>query len=56
MTDAQKNILAALSDMTKKGKAWLPLSVLDSFDSRSVAALSRAGKIEINFDYGVRVK
>jgi len=56
MAEAQKNILAALSDMTRKGKAWLPLSVLDNFDGRSVAALSRAGKIEINLDYGVRVK
>ena len=51
---AQENVLAALRSMMK-GRRWLPLNTLESYDGRAVAALQRRGLIEVNLEYGVRV-
>jgi len=56
MTDAQNNVLESLKSLSTKGRVWLPLSVLESFDGRTINALLNAGKIRIDFEYGVKVK
>lgn len=55
MTKQQANVLAALKQMNGKKRPWLPLTVLESYDGRTVSALVRRGLIEINLEYGVRV-
>jgi hypothetical protein len=54
LTKMQNNVLAAIKSMIRRDRRWLPLSVLNSFDGRTVRALHRRGFIEINADYGVR--
>jgi len=56
MSKTQDNVLEALKGLIRKDRPWLPLSVLNSFDGRAVNALMSSGKIEVNLDYGVRVK
>jgi hypothetical protein len=55
MTANQANVLAALKGQITSKRRWLSLAVLASYDGRTVRALHRAGLIEINPDYGVRV-
>lgn len=54
MTRNQANVLAAIKQAVNRKCPWLPLSVLECYDGRTIAALLRKGLIEINFDYGVR--
>jgi hypothetical protein len=49
--ERQVNVLAAIKQVAKP---WAPLSVLECYDGRTIAALMRRGLIEVNFDYGVR--
>lgn len=54
MTKAQANILASIRSQLSAKRRWLPVSVLASYDGRSLAGLVRTGAVEVSFDYGVR--
>jgi len=56
MTKAQQNVLGALKDLSKKHRPWIPHSALRAYHAATVNALSRQGLIEIDLEYGVRVK
>lgn len=56
MTKAQENVLAALKNLSKKHRPWIPHSMLSSYHAATVNALFRQGLIEIDLEYGVRVK
>ena len=56
MTKAQQNVLAALKYLSKKHSPWIPHSMLSSYHAATVNALSRKGLIDIDLEYGVRVK
>lgn len=54
MTKQQENVLAAIKQQISRKRPWLPLSVLDSYDGRTINALQARGAIEIDLEYGVR--
>jgi hypothetical protein len=54
MSTQQENVLAAIRSMVTRKRPWLPLTILDNYDGRTVSALQRRGLIEVDLEYGVR--
>jgi hypothetical protein len=53
LTAAQFNVLEALRSQHTRGRFWLPHSVLESYDGRTINALVRRGLLRIE-EVGVR--
>lgn len=54
MTKAQTNILASIRSQITTRRRWLPVSVLDCYDGRSMAGLVRKGLVDVDLENGVR--
>lgn len=56
LTDNQQNVYAALRGMIRRDRPWLRHDVLASYDGRTIAALMRHGLLEVDLQYGIRLK
>ncbi len=55
MTQQMQNVLSALRQIMR-GRRWAPVRLLDSYDGRTIRALVRRGAVEIDGEYGWRLR